>query len=215
MSTWIVDHFQALRGPAMASVTLPGFDQAGKEFLALFAYGGDNNVYETGNSGRMVRARDWTLLGAGEAWRIMEHSVLVSSDCEGGCIRINGSQRSLPENFIGRCRGALDRALSCDEMERGFRDRPGMDVSVRIVDGVPDMDAATYAALRAWREPKVYEKEVTWYLSPFHDAEDAAVVAHLVPFGYRYVRARVSGTPENLRWCKSDVRQIVRRRRRA
>ncbi|MBR0560487.1 hypothetical protein [Neokomagataea anthophila] len=102
---WDLTQLQSVQGDGYEDLHF--FD----DVFLLFELGGDNNVYE--GQGRR-RARDWSLIGAGQDWEVMREIVGWAASCEGGGMRFSGETRTQAETYIRKCRTSLAKAVSPD-----------------------------------------------------------------------------------------------------
>ena len=104
MSTHILDQLAAVKIPAARS----GYHD---DLFILAAQGGDNNVRT--HDGK--RAREWYAIAAGAKWRVMGALVRMSSDMEGGMLKLAGNSRATSETLISKARKTVEAAPDFDD----------------------------------------------------------------------------------------------------
>jgi len=104
MSTHILDQLAAVKIPAARS----GYHD---DLFILAAQGGDNNVRT--HDGK--RAREWYAIAVGEKWKVMGALVRMSSDMEGGMLKLAGNSRATSETLISNARKTVEAAPDFDD----------------------------------------------------------------------------------------------------
>lgn len=78
------------------------------DFFIVTTLGGDNNLCDENNKHR----RDWYILTANfSEWKTMRRIVEISSDCEGGCLKLAKHKHTHAENYIRAYRNAVKNAI--------------------------------------------------------------------------------------------------------
>jgi hypothetical protein len=137
----------------------------------LMELGGDNNVYEGHGS---LRARSWSLIGAGQNWEIMREVVQYAASCEGGGMRFYGASETQAETYIRKCRTVLRDAVGAQALlDRGmtctgkFALRKGP-VSAWLHKRVDELSAI--------KAPEMTGETPLWsWLNLLRDPKDAAI----------------------------------------
>ncbi|MBS1080906.1 MAG: hypothetical protein ABF572_10750 [Gluconobacter sp.] len=109
MSYRIVYDLAAVRLPAATLRPYVADSSFHADQYLLMELGGDNNVYEGRGS---LRARSWSLIGAGQNWEIMRQVVQYAASCEGGGMRFSGASETQAETYIRKCRTVLRDAVA-------------------------------------------------------------------------------------------------------
>lgn len=148
MSVHMIDDIRAIRFPGELL-------KEQEDRYALCWLGGDNNMRTlVGN----LRSRKWHCLAVGLRWQVMACAAEISSDCEGGSMRFVGSRHTTPEQFIRRCRRAIQEASSwADYLKGSFV--PTRDLWLRAEVCVPRAEVSRLEAGSFGKQLKELELE--------------------------------------------------------
>ncbi len=178
MSTRIVDDFVAVRFDHTALKAVFDHHSFYDDRILFFELGGSNNLTRRHpTTGREVRARSWEAVAAGPDWKVMAAMVGFSAACEGGCMRLHGNGRTLPETYIRRARDAVRNAAPFAQAEH-----LGLSVAATLQYLPPaepsQYEADTVSTLSAQLAPRQIDgaaQGLQWTLQPLRDIKHAAL----------------------------------------
>jgi hypothetical protein len=138
----------------------------------LLELGGDNNcsTYHP-ETNREVASREWCVLGLGRHYEVMAEVARLSASCEGGCMRLTGRRRTLPETYIRHVRQIMGNPVPFVEMG-GL----GLGVVADIAQSDARLGAEARENLQLHAHPVESEGRKLWRLNLLRSAKDAALL---------------------------------------
>jgi hypothetical protein len=138
----------------------------------LLELGGDNNCSTFHpETNREVASRDWCVLGLGRHYEVIAAAVKLSASCEGGCMRLSGQRKTLPETYIRRVRNAMANPVPSGELG-GL----GLSVVADIAQSDERLGAEARENLQRHAHPVEGEGRKLWRMNPLFSAKDAALL---------------------------------------